>query len=101
MFFDVVLADEVWDVGWVVDRVGAVPVDGCVDEVGYVVCEGGVDEGFSLGFFGLGRRAGAHGGLHAEDAPDLGRDGFEDGGAVVEVALHKFDGIAFLGQGYC
>lgn len=91
VLLDVVLADEVRDVGGVGVASSAVPLHGGVDEVLDVVGERGVDEGFALLFFGVGRGAAAEGELDAEDAPD-GRGGFlEDGGAVVQVAFDELD----------
>lgn len=49
MVLDVVLADEVRDVGRVVDGLFAVAVDGGVDKVLYARLEGRVDEGDALG----------------------------------------------------
>lgn len=99
VFLDIVLADEVRDVGGVGIALGAVPLDGGVDEVRDVVGERGVDEGFALLLFGLGRGAAAEGELDAEDAPDGGGGLGEDGGAVVEVAFDELDVGGFLGKG--
>ena len=96
VLLDVVLADEVRDVGGVGVAVGTVALDGGVDEVVDVVGERGVGEGFALLFFRLGRGAAAEGDLDAEDAPD-GSGGFgEDGGTVVQVAFDELDVGAFL-----
>lgn len=51
MSLDVVLGDEVRDVGRVVDGLFAAAVNGAVDEVLHAVFQGFVDQAFALGFF--------------------------------------------------
>ncbi len=96
VLLDIVLADEVRDVGGVGVSIIAVPLDGGIDEVLHAVGERGVDEGFALLFFRRGRGAAAEGELDAEDGGDGDGGGGEDGGAVVEVAFEEYDVGGFL-----
>ena len=96
MFLDIVLADEMRDVGR--DRLPAA-LGGREDEVSRVVGERGVDQGFALLFFCLDGGAAAEEQGDAEDAPDRGVGGLEDGGAVAEVAFDDLDVLGFLGEG--
>jgi hypothetical protein len=103
VLFNLVLGDEVRDVGRVVDRVAPAAVDRAVDEVLDAGLERGVDQRVALLLFNvLGHVLLAHGGqLHGEDAVDASWPaGFgEDGAAVVQVAGEEGDVFGFGGEG--
>ena len=116
MLLNVVLAEEVRDVGWVRGRAGiSTTVDGGVDELLDTGLQGTVDEGFALGFFATGaafsvgslalllvkgvsmemRFSGERETyLNGEDTPNGFRSGFEDGIGVVEITLKNLDAVA-------
>lgn len=63
MMLNVVFRNEMRDIGGGIDGSGTTAVDGAVDEEFDVVFERGVDESFTLTFFGGGVLAISHGDL--------------------------------------
>lgn len=111
MLFDVVLGDEVRDVGWVCGGLVASAVDGAVDKVFHALRERFVDQCFALLLLG-----GAFArGLHAEHAPDGVVGGcaciLEESGWVIQIAFYQMDfgrfgreasgGVGLRVAGYC